>query len=351
MKIQMKQIVLTALCLFFIGSLQAQDEQYSIIVKKSADWCPNCGGWAWPVFEDIVDEMEGRNGIPILMHHTGGLANDASIAITDNLGGNYQPEFFLDTEIQNMTPSNAEEKIGLMKDAVDLNASLGSFMGIDIDHVSLSEDGTTLTAEISHHIYDNEVEGDFSIGLYLIQNNIMHNQSGQGNVLQPKLLTASFTEEPFGTAITVEAGNFGSVNSTLSMDAPSTLSIQDGDTELVAIIWRWVDTGQKTVFNADHWTEGIEQVSSTDDLTIGLQGLKTLFRADELQISFSADQAYANVNLSLIDVAGRKVVSQQVEILAGENNLEISTNNLTSGMYVLNMNIGNEQITQKVFKK
>jgi len=179
----------------------------------------------------------------------------------------------------------------------------------------------------------------------------MHNQSGQGNVLQPKLLTASFTEDPFGPPTMVEAGNLGGINYPLSLEAPSTLSIQDGDTELVAIIWKWNDTGQKTVFNADHWTDGIEQVSSTDDLTTTLQDLKTAFRAEDLQVSFNADQAYANVNISLTDVAGRKLVSQQVEILAGANTLEIATSNLTTGVYVLNMTIGNEQITQKVFKK
>jgi len=346
----MKQVLLSFLCLLLVGTIQAQDDQYTIIVKKSADWCTNCGGWAWPVFEDIIDVMEERNAIPILMHHTGGLANPAAAAITDNLGGVYQPEFFMDNEIQNMTSNNAADKIALMVDAVDLNASLGSFMGIDINDVYVSADGATLSVDLEQNIVNNGVEGTFSVGVYLIQNNIMHNQSGQGNVLQPKLLTASFTEGHFGPSMEIDASSEGMIEFTHSIDAPETLSLLDGDTEIVTIIWRWDTDGIKYVFNADHWTGEISQLSNTNEVPELVSNINAVFEGSDLNIALSSSSNFQNVRMVLSDITGKKVHSEMVDIINGQNNFSFNSLELVSGMYILNMNIGDKQITQKLYK-
>ncbi len=347
----MKQVLLSILCLFVLGNLQAQDDQYTIIVKKSADWCPNCGGWAWPVFEEILDKMEGRNGIPILMHHTGGLANDVAAEITDNLGGVYQPEFFLDNEIQNINSNNADDKIALIVDAVDLNASLGAFMGVDINDVYLSEDGTMLSVDMTQMIMNNGLEGRFSVGVYLIQNNIMHNQSGKGNVLQPKLLTGSFTGDTFGAPVDIDASSVGDYTSTLSIEAPSTLSLVDGDTEIVTIIWRWDDDGIKYVFNADHWSGEISQLSNTNERAESLNEVTALFRTSDLQVNINAASSFDNVSLLLTDVTGKRILSDNLILTSGDNSFTLPASDLRSGVYVLNMSIGNQQITQKIFKR
>lgn len=346
----MKQFFFIVCAFFLFSSVQAQtDDQYTIIVKKSADWCPNCGGWAWPVFEEIRNTMEDRNGIPILMHHTGGLANEVSTAITDNLGGDYQPEFFLDTEIQDVTPSNASDKVQGMIDAVDLNASLGSFMGINIINPTLSADGM-LNVTLEQEFYDIGLTGKFSAGLYLIQNNIMHNQAGQGEVLQPSLLTASFTTEHFGVESELDGTELGIVSFPLSMEAPESLSLADGDTELVAIIWRWADDGHKTVFNADHYTGEITQLSNANEIEYSISDVKALFQDENLNIILDSNQSFENVNLSLVDLSGKKIMSQNIQIQEGRNNLYYPTTDLSSGLYIMNLTIGNKQITNKIFK-
>jgi len=346
----MKQVILSILCLFVLGNLQAQDEQYTIIVKKSADWCPNCGGWAWPIFEEIVDLMEDRNGIPILMHHTGGLSNDVAAEITDNLGGNYQPEFFLDNEIQNITPNNADDKIALLVEGVDLNASFAAFMGIDINDVYLSTDGTTLSVDLTQMIMNNGVEGRFSVGVYLIQNNIMHNQSGQGNVLQPKLLTASFTGDTFGSPLDIDASSVGSLDFTHTLVAPSTLSLADGDTEIVTIIWRWDDDGLKYVFNADHWSGEISQLSNTNELEEVVSQVTSSFSGNNLLINLESSESFDNAKVSLLEVTGKNIFSNLVNINNGINQFSFEQSNLNPGMYILNVLIGDKQITKKLYK-
>jgi len=344
----MKQVLLSILCLFVLGNLQAQDDQYTIIVKKSADWCPNCGGWAWPVFEEILDKMQDRKAIPILMHHTGGLANDASIAITDNLGGNYQPEFFLDNEIQNVAPSNAADKIASMIEVVDLNASLGAFMGIDINDVYLSSDGTSLSVDLTQEFYG--VEGEFSVGVYLIQNNIMHNQAGKGNVLQPKLLTASFTDEPFGVSGMIDGSTVGSVDFTHTLAAPSTLSLADGDTEIVTIIWRWDDDGKKYVFNSDKWSGEISQLSNTNELEEVVSDLTSSFLGNDLIVNLESTESFNDTRISLLTVSGKNIFSDLVNINSGANQFSFEQTELNTGMYILNVLIGDKQITKKLYK-
>jgi len=61
-----------------VGFAQVSTDQNTVITKVSADWCPNCGGWAWPVFEDMRSAMADKNAIFVLAHRDGGLKNDVS---------------------------------------------------------------------------------------------------------------------------------------------------------------------------------------------------------------------------------------------------------------------------------
>ena len=347
----MKNILLVACCFIFLGNINGQDDQFSIIVKKSADWCPNCGGWAWPVFEDIVEKMETRNGIPILMHHSGDLANEVSIAITEELGGNGQPEFFLNSEIQNITPSNAGETIDLLVETVDSIAMQDALMGIDVEDVFLSLDGNSLSAEMIVE-FNGLVSGDFSFGLYLIQNNISHNQEGQGEVLQPKLLTASFIDEPFGFKFDVDTSTIGRIKYPLTLEAPSTLSVADGDTEIVAIIWQWDENDNKTFFNADVWRGAIEQISNTNEVSLIQESLKGNILGNRASLYFDSTQQIENATFFINDISGRSVYTQSVSKLQeGNNTLEADVSNLTNGIYVMGLNVEGTLTTVKVYKK
>lgn len=346
----MKNILLLASFFMLLGNINGQDDQFSIIVKKSADWCPNCGGWAWPVFEDLIEKTEGSNAIPILMHNSGDLANELSIALTEALGGNGQPEFFLNSDIQVITPSNADDKVDLMVEMVDSISMEDALLGIEIEDVFLSIDGESLTAGLIVELYG-LVTGDFSFGLYLIQNNISHNQAGQGVVIQPKLLTASFLEEPFGIRMDVDTSAIGRIRTFHTIEAPNTLSLADGDTEIVAIIWEWDENDNKKIYNADVLRGAIDQLSVTEEISLVPLSLKGNIIANTATLSFESTQNIDKATFFINDMSGRSVYTQSVALQAGSNNLEADVSNLTEGIYVMGLNVEGNMTTVKVYKK
>ena len=66
-------------CLFAMQAIaqQVAQVQRSIVTKRTADWCPNCGTYGWTYFKDAI-EQNGDKAVFIAAHYSGGLAAPAA---------------------------------------------------------------------------------------------------------------------------------------------------------------------------------------------------------------------------------------------------------------------------------
>ncbi len=71
---------------------------------------------------------------------------------------------------------------------------------------------------------------------------------------------------------------------------------------------------------------------------------------DELNLSFDAKTA-ASATLQILSLDGRTVLSRTQVIHSGANQLELSTADLQSGIYICHLTHGNETYTQQIIKQ
>ena len=336
------------LCGFmFIGlfsQAQVSDEQYSLVTKISADWCPNCGNWAWDAFEDMRSTLEDKKVIFVLAHHTGGLENSVSGPWCENLENQYQPEFFLNNDFQNMNGNTAASVTASMGEQIDLLADLGTFAGVEGKGYTTSDENK-LFADVSVEFFS-EIEGEYFLGVYTIQNNILWNQSGQGMVMQPRLLTGSFTEDWYGMPIN---GTTGQQDFTFEMARPSDFDAENGNTEILTVIWNKLPSGQYLVFNANVNNE-IESVSSNDEVEVKLSGIKTYLQEEELILSLKEVNLDV-LQVNIVDVVGKSILKKQFnqnDLQA--SNLSLDVSQLNTGFYFVQMESKNSKWTTKIYK-
>ena len=333
--------------LFFTATAQVSNDQFSIITKVSADWCPNCGGWAWDVFEDMRTDLADKNVIYVLAHRSGDLETPTSRAWCENLKYQYQPEFYLNNDYQNMNSSTAPDAITSMGEQIDLLSSFGAFAGVYGEGIISDVDTEEITAHVDLEFYG-EITGEYYIGVYFIQNNIIANQSQQGDVLQPKLLTDAFTEDWYGIPVTATTGVQSFDFTTMR---PAGFSAEEGDTEILTVVWNKIDEETYVIFNA-HVNGTIQQVSNTTELTTIQQSLKGNIITNTATLSFDSAQNIDNATFFINDISGRSVYTQSVSNLQeGNNSLEADVSNLTNGIYVMGLNVEGTLTTVKVFKK
>ena len=75
-----------------------------------------------------------------------------------------------------------------------------------------------------------------------------------------------------------------------------------------------------------------------------------ILQAAILSIKFEAIED-ASVQISVVDVLGKEVLSNQVSPVIGSNTTNIDMSSLPSGSYFVNLNNGKEILTSKVVKQ
>lgn len=85
-------LLVAALFIMKAAAQQVEEVQRTLITKRTASWCINCGTWGWTLFDGLVADNEDKS-VLIAAHYDGDLENAAAEEITDNFGGFYQPRF------------------------------------------------------------------------------------------------------------------------------------------------------------------------------------------------------------------------------------------------------------------
>lgn len=92
----------------------------------------------------------------------------------------------------------------------------------------------------------------------------------------------------------------------------------------------------------------IDVTTSLEEATFGK--VMKLFpnpTSGELYLELSLDKS-VDLNIQVMDMLGRSQYTEQQQLLAGDQKLKLNLNNLSSGVYFLNLSVDNQIISQKV---
>ena len=102
--------------------------------------------------------------------------------------------------------------------------------------------------------------------------------------------------------------------------------------------------------------DGKNEVSSVVSVRRGgaakltLQKVAPVPTTDDVNISFDNDASSDKIQLTLTDLSGKTVLSQNNAITEGSNQIRLVMRDLPSGLYFLNLNNGFENVKVKVVK-
>lgn len=222
-------------CLFVAHGLIAQQieqVQRSLITKRTATWCPNCGSWGWTFFHDLIQDNE-QSCVFMAAHYSGALETGVAIDLTNNFGGNYQPEFFFDQDKYPVTPFTLEAYRPVFKALAD-----SAYAATPMANCGFTPVYQNGAIEVDAKIrFFQPASGEFYFGVYLVEDHLMAYQSGQGNDADHRyVLQASFTNESFGELLvngTVAANDEFTKSYSLPIGDPTGY-----DYHIVGIIWK-----------------------------------------------------------------------------------------------------------------
>lgn len=233
-----KKLLSICLLLFVSVSLFSQvvpEVQRSLITKRSATWCPPCGGWGWTMFDNLIDQNP-ENAVLFAAHHSGDLTSQAAVDITANWVAFSQPRFYLGHEDQNASSSNATSLLASIKTEVDFAFTQSPVANVGFFH---DYDGGNINVDAKVKFFQN-TSGEFYVAFYLVENEIVNYQASQGNnAIHERVLRSSFTNDTFGELIAngdLNAGDTFDYNFSIAASNPAIINY-----DIVGIIWQKVD--------------------------------------------------------------------------------------------------------------
>ena len=335
-------LFLASFSLLAQGDVEVPTTNQPLITKRTASWCPLCGGWGWTLFRGLLED-NSENALLIAAHYSGEFLNPTAVAITSNFGGFGQPTFFVNNANQNANSGNGATVRNNVKTLVqDINAQppiVQAGLRARID------DNYTVEVEAKAKFFE-ATEGEYYLGAYLIQRNFTAYQAGQGNAAEHKqVLRLSFDGEPFGQLIAI-----GSINAGMEVDLNFFIdnsdweqagivdidAVYDGNFEVATIIWKKEgDTFQVVNTNA------------TDiDILSGLAEFRQLavFRAyptpatEEVTVQLEFSETLSGAQLQLLDVNGALLRTLFTgNFTAGAHTFSLQRAGLPTGQYFLQL--------------
>lgn len=338
----MKKIfTLSLLSLFIISLSQAQTgQQFSLITKKTADWCPKCGSWGWSFSKNTLEQLEGENVIFWAMHKSGGLATETSMEVSDNFAGGGQPIFYLNQDDIGLTSSNGATKVTETVETIGFLNGYPSSINVDVIG-ELSGDELTATANVK---FEEGTETDYNVSIFLLRDKLVANQASVGSSAEHSfILDEAFHSNVWGPIIndgnTLSPGDEFTFTETLSGISPHTSTISD--MKVAAVVWYFVND-EYTFINGG--IADVQLASSSNELapfnfTYALQG-------NQLELTF--DQLLTDeAQLQLFNLNGQQLAINDV-IIQGSS-ISATLNPLSEGAYILKVKDGNQVGSRKIF--
>ena len=328
-------LVFLAFSAFAVNAQEISEEQWSLISKKTATWCTNCGSWGWTFKNYLLEDYADDNVVVWSLHYSGDLLNPTAKAITDNFGGGGQPIFYLNTDNMGVGSFNLDAKRGEFMTVVESLNSFEPFAGVG---TTATFDGQKITTTSKAKFLIDLEGGNYWLAAYLVDDELVANQASQGqNALHKNILLNTFTgDNHFGENIATGAV---SVNDEFTMEGELDFTGQNDIPDysdgysVVTILWGFVG-GQYTPINLNK--QPITSVVSTKDVLSNVDITAYQGGAGQVNLNITSAQEINDASISLLDINGRIVANQRdVQIITGKNQFILNTQELAIGTYIV----------------
>ena len=345
-----KSILLAALGALSLNYAQAQNpvqKTKGLITEFTETWCTPCGNWGHPTAEDIIDGLDhGNKGY---LFAARGSSNPSSLnakginALASNYNVTGVPSFYL---TQTNFSGNANAAIAAVE-------SFNAAPTVVSAAANFKYTGTKLEVGAKAKFWS-AASDEYYMTVFVVEEKLSIKQNGAGssNIISvPSLRGAMATSgttlasSPWGEKI-----NLGAVTANTTVYKVYTVDLDPS----------WVKANLKyyvALYKKTGNTYEIVNIEEAKAGTIGtptaLQDIAGLEKAviypnpiseGDASLTVSMKQA-ATLNMNVTDVNGRVVyTSNNIHFNAGNNNVTIPTQNLSNGVYTVNL-IGNSNAT------
>lgn len=339
-------LILITLIGFSGVAQEVEEKQRTLITKRTASWCGNCGTWGWAFMEGLIEDNEEK-AVLIAAHYSGDLQTQFAIDMTNNFGGSGQPNFFVGNDRLPAGSSSWPSFRTDTKTFVDMNFEADPIANTGLKATFL--DNSQLLIETKTKFFA-DTNGDYYLSIFVLDNNLINNQSGQGaNAQHKKVLIASATGDAFGESVAS-----GSVSNGTEMTKEYTIAGLDSsknlDYEVVAIIWDF-QNGIRNFVNAFS-LDGSQfsvPVSVEQSIDPGTYAVFPSMSSDLINIRLNQADAQ-NAAVKIFDLNGQMVKTIYNGSYQAALNLEVSKSALgiSNGTYLIHINVDGKIATEKV---
>lgn len=325
-------IILAALTIGTMADAQSLDyTTHTMISKRTASWCSNCGRHGWDMKESVLAASADRPEAMLLsVHISGDYANETSRFFTDYVGGNGQPQFLVDQTVIPFSASTIPSSTDAVMSAVDDNLAVQSVVGLDVQAVYTDD---MLTVEAS---YAYEGADAYSMGVYTVRNNFVGPQAARGSdAVHQRLLWDYLTDNVEGESLADNQGTYRVESDLMELGGHPA-----DDTQILVVVWRETATGREYVNG--RLVDIQELIIDTEEVVI--EDLLVQQTGTELLVSWSG----AVTDVSLVSMNGSQIARKATQ---GQQSASIITEAFATGVYVLTLVTAQGPYSQQVLIK
>ena len=325
-----------------------QSLQHSLIIKKTATWCVNCGTWGWGAFKDLIDDNPSDRAIWFAAHYSGDLQNQISFDLIANYGGAGQPIYYLDGVDQFLTSDNLTQKRQDIQNAVNVKAEQAPL--VTISPGLLSSDPDQKVYFNSGKVTFNEAtDGNYHLAFYLVEDNVVARQTGQSGMPEhPMILRSAAGNSAFGDEIASGAID-ANTEVTFDLEVPYEADWDRSNFHFYLLVWK--QDGSKYVFvNGIKATSIVLNTEEVVDNGLSMELSPTITDA-QVNINLEANQRLEQTSIDLFDLNGR-VVSNifSGNLASGVHSFSVDRSTVeTAGIYLVGIRREGKMIhTEKI---
>ena len=340
----MKKALLLSMGIFSLGYAQAQNpaqKTKALITQFTETWCGPCGDWGHPMASDIILGLD--NGNKGYLFTSRGSSSPSSLnSMGDaSLGNNYAvtgvPSFYLLTTQDFGSSASALSAVNAFNSATTVVSAAANF----------KYTGTTLEVGAKAKFWS-ATSDEYYMTVFVVESKITGSQNTSGGyqsmTLAPLLRGAMST-----TGTTLSSSPWGE-KITLGATAANTTVYK---VYTVNLDPSWVKNNLKYYVALYKKSGSVYEIVNIEEAKAGTIGTPTSMQSiaglenaslypnpvteGDARLTISLKQA-ATLNVNVTDVNGRVVyVSNGIHFNAGNNNVTIPTQNLSNGVYTVNL--------------
>jgi hypothetical protein len=312
---------------FSTSRLEAQEvspTQQSLVVKKTATWCSNCGSWGWTWFKDILAEAPAKGGICLNLHST-----SSGLKALNNLDGDWLSQFDVNVSFPTFYVNGIRRtSVSEVLAAVEASEATMPIAGVGVE-AAINEGNLKVTGKVSFY---EEVDAEFYLGFYIIEDSVVHSQSAQGaNAIHRYIVREAMNQASFGELISEGMVADGTSLSTTEEQMYEGMEAEKHS--VLAVLWSKANN-KYTYVNA--WQTPVKEgfLSSVGVLSTSI--IQDVFpnpakAGGLLHVPALADYQ-STANIGIYDLSGKQVFARSIQ--AGQNTIELPKN-INSGIYFL----------------